>query len=149
MPERFDLTFVAPDGSRKRPVVIHRVLFGSIERFIAILIEHFAGDLPLWLAPVQANVISINEEYEAYAYKVRDALRAAGLRVQVDSRNESLNYRIRESEMMKFPYALVVGKKEAESDVVSVRNKKSGKIATVKLEDLASELAGEISDKTY
>ncbi len=124
MPERFDLEYVGADGEKHRPVMIHRVAFGSIERFIGILIEHFAGAFPTWLAPVQAVVIPVSEAHSEYAHKVAERLDKQGIRVQVDDRNEKMGYRIRENELQKVPYMLIVGDKEIGDNTVSVRDRK-------------------------
>lgn len=121
LPERFDLTYVASDGERKRPVMVHRVILGSIERFIGVLIEHFAGNFPLWLAPVQAVVLTVTDNQIPYAQEVFKKLRAAGLRVQEDLRNEKLNFKIREAQLQKIPYMLVIGDKEVDQGTVTPR----------------------------
>ena len=113
MPERFDLKYVGADNAEHRPVVIHRAIFGSFERFIALLIEHYAGAFPLWLAPVQVVVLPIADRHLEYARSVRDRLAAAGLRVEVDERQEKIGYKIREAQLQKVPYMLVVGDREA------------------------------------
>src|SRR5687767_5289835 len=112
MPERFDLKYVGADNAEHRVVVIHRAIFGSFERFIAILIEHYAGAFPLWLAPVQATVLPIADRHIEYAASVRDALKAAVLRTQLDDRQEKIGYKIREAQLQKIPYMLVVGHRE-------------------------------------
>jgi threonyl-tRNA synthetase len=121
LPERFGAFYIDADGSKKAPVMVHRAICGSIERFIGILIEHFAGNFPLWLAPVQAVVTTITSDGDAYAREVAAAARRAGLRVEIDLRNEKINYKVREHSLAKIPALLVVGKKEAESRSVSVR----------------------------
>ncbi len=121
MPERFDLTYVDSDGSEKRPVMIHRAILGSLERFYAVMLEHFGGDLPPWLAPEQARVLPVTDEINDYAERVASDLRARGLRVEVDRRSEKLGYKIRDGETQKVPYLLVVGQREAENDTVSLR----------------------------
>ena len=121
LPERFELAYVGADGGEHRPVMIHRAMLGSIERFIGILIEHTAGALPVWLAPVQAVVLPVSEKFSGYAAKVRGELAAAGVRVQLDDRNEKLGYRIREAQLQKVPFMLVVGAKEEEAGTVAVR----------------------------
>jgi threonyl-tRNA synthetase len=121
LPERFDLTYVTSDGEKKRPVMVHRVILGSIERFIGVLIEHYAGNFPLWLAPVQAIVVTVTDNQIAYAQEVFKQLRAAGLRVQEDLRNEKLNFKIREAQLQKIPYMLVIGDKEVEQGTVTPR----------------------------
>jgi len=121
MPERFDLTYVDSDGSEKRPVMIHRAILGSLERFYAVMLEHFGGDLPPWLAPEQARVLPVTDEVNDYAEGVASGFRARGLRVEVDRRSEKLGYKIRDGETQKVPYLLVVGQREAENDTVSLR----------------------------
>jgi threonyl-tRNA synthetase len=121
MPERFDLTYVDSDGSEKRPVMIHRAILGSLERFYAVMLEHFGGDLPPWLAPEQARVLPVTDGVNDYAEGVASGLRARGLRVEVDRRSEKLGYKIRDGETQKVPYLLVVGQREAENDTVSLR----------------------------
>ena len=123
LPERFDLRYVGADGGEHRPVMIHRAMLGSLERFLGVLIEHTAGAFPLWLAPVQALVLPVSEKFQAYGEKVRRALEEGGLRVDLDSRNEKLGYKIREAQMQKVPYMLVVGGREAEAGQVSVRRR--------------------------
>jgi threonyl-tRNA synthetase len=125
-PENFDLTYIGADNAEHRPVVIHRAIFGSFERFIAILIEHYAGAFPLWLAPVQAVVLPIADRHAAYATAVRDRLASAGLRAEVDTRQEKVSYKIREAQLQKVPYMLVVGDRESADDTVSVRARKEG-----------------------
>src|SRR5439155_4123071 len=125
-PENFDLKYIGTDNTEHRPVVIHRAIFGSFERFIAILIEHFVGAFPLWLAPVQAIVLPIADRHLKYAGSVRGQLAAAGLRVEVDDRQEKIGYKIREAQLQKVPYMLVVGDREATEGTVSVRSRTSG-----------------------
>lgn len=131
LPERFDLTYVASDGERKRPVMVHRVILGSIERFIGVLIEHFAGNFPLWLAPVQAVVLTVTDNQIPYAQEVFKKLRAAGLRVQEDLRNEKLNFKIREAQLQKIPYMLVIGDKEVEQGTVTPRYRDGKNLQTM------------------
>jgi threonyl-tRNA synthetase len=123
LPQRFALEYVAEDGSRKQPVMVHRALYGSVERFFGVLIEHYAGAFPVWLSPVQAVMIPISERHADYAHKVADQLKAVGVRVQVDARNEKMNGKIREHAMQKVPFLLVVGDKEAEAGKVNVRTR--------------------------
>jgi len=123
LPQRFDLEYVAEDGSRKQPLMVHRALYGSVERFFGVLIEHYAGAFPVWLSPVQAVMIPISERHGEYANKVADQLKAVGVRVHVDSRNEKMNAKIREHAMQKVPFLLVVGDKEAEAGKVNVRSR--------------------------
>ena len=126
MPERFDLTYAGADNAEHRPVMIHRALMGSFERFIGILIEHYAGDFPLWLAPVQALVLPVSERFEEYARTLTATLREHGLRVECDERNESVSRRIRDAELRKVNYTLVVGEREAQEGTVSVRPRHTG-----------------------
>ena len=148
MPERFDLTYVGADGEKHRPVMIHRVVFGSIERFIAILTEHYAGAFPLWLAPVQVKIVPISEAQAGYAYSVCDKLVALGIRAEVDDRNEKMNYRIREAQLQKIPYMLVLGEKEREAGTVAVRNRKQGDQGVMSFDDFAAKLQKEIAEKS-
>jgi threonyl-tRNA synthetase len=121
LPERLDASYIAEDGEKHRPVMLHRAIFGSYERFIGILIEHFAGKLPVWLAPVQAVVATIVSDADGYAGEVATALQAAGIRVETDLRNEKINYKVREHSLAKVPHLLVVGKREAEEGTVAIR----------------------------
>ena len=126
-PERFDLSYTGEDNSAHRPVVIHRAVSGSFERFIAILIEHFAGAFPIWLAPEQVRVLPIADDLAPQAAEVVKKMRAAGIRAKLDDRGETLNYRIREAEVMKVPYMAVLGRREAEAGTVAVRARGAGK----------------------
>jgi threonyl-tRNA synthetase len=126
LPQQFQLKYVGADNTEHRPVVIHRAIFGSFERFIALLLEHTAGALPLWLAPVQAIVLPIADRHAGYATSVRDRLTAAGLRVELDARQEKVNYKIREAQLQKIPYMLVVGDREAAEGTISVRSRSGG-----------------------
>lgn len=148
MPERFDLTYVGQDGEKHRPVMIHRVVFGSIERFIAILTEHYAGAFPLWLAPVQVMIVPISGNQAEYAHEVCDKLVSLGIRAEVDDRNEKMGYRIREAQLQKIPYMLVLGEKEKESGSVAVRNRKKGDLGVMSFEQLADKLQREIAEKS-
>ncbi len=148
MPERFDLTYVGQDGEKHRPVMIHRVVFGSIERFIAILTEHYAGAFPLWLAPVQIKLVPISENQTDYAREVCDRLVSAGFRAEVDDRNEKMGYRIREAQLQKIPYMLVLGDKEKERGVVAVRNRKKGDLGVMSFDDLVAKLQAEVDSKS-
>lgn len=148
MPERFDLTYIGQDGEKHRPVMIHRVVFGSIERFIAILTEHYAGAFPLWLAPVQVMIVPISENQAEYAHEVCGKLVSLGIRAEVDDRNEKMGYRIREAQLQKIPYMLVLGEKEKESGNVAVRNRKKGDLGVMSFEQLADKLQREIAEKS-
>jgi threonyl-tRNA synthetase len=147
MPERFDLTYIGSDNNKHRPVIIHRAPFGSMERFVSILIEHFAGDFPLWLAPLQVKVLPISEDYIAYAKYCAEKLTALGTRVEVDSRSEMIGGKIRDAETAKIPYMLIVGEREQENGTVSVRRHKSGDIGTFSLEEFLSKVDEEIKNK--
>jgi threonyl-tRNA synthetase len=147
MPERFDLTYIGADGEKHRPVMIHRVIFGSIERFIAILTEHFAGAFPAWLAPLQVMVLPISEKQKDYAEKIKESLEKLEIRAEADVRNEKVGYKIREAQLQKIPYMLVVGDKEMETDSVAVRDRKDGDKGTMKLEDFIAQIKEEIENK--
>jgi threonyl-tRNA synthetase len=135
MPERFDLSYTGADNAEHRPVMIHRALFGSYERFIGIMIEHYAGEFPLWLAPVQAIVLPISDRLDEYAQSVKERLRVAGLRVELDDRGESVGRKIREAELRKIPHMLIVGDREAESDSVSLREHGKGDVGSISVEE--------------
>ena len=148
MPERFDLNYVGEDGEKHRPVMLHRVVFGSIERFIGIITEHFAGAFPAWLSPVQVKILPIStEKHAGYAKEVAEKLNAMGFRVEVDDRNEKIGYKIREAQMQKIPYMLVVGDKEMEDKAVGVRNRKEGDLGAMKVEDFIVKLKEEVDSK--
>lgn len=146
-PERFELTYVGADNAEHRPVVIHRAIFGSFERFIAILIEHFAGAFPLWLAPVQAIVLPIADRHLDYANQVVASLRASGLRVELDDRQEKVNYKIREAQLQKIPYMLVVGDREASGRAVSVRGRATGDLGARPLDQFLADALAEVRSK--
>ena len=147
MPQRFDLEYTAEDGSKKRPIMIHRVCFGSIERFIGILIEHFAGKFPVWLAPVQVKVIPVSEKSMDYATGVYEKLKAAGIRTELDHKDEKVGYKIRQAQLEKVPYMLVIGDREAEADAVSVRSRSEGDIGVMKVEEFLAKALAEIAGK--
>ena len=147
LPERFELEYTGEDGLKHRPVMIHRVVFGSIERFIGILIEHFAGAFPTWLAPVQVEVIPITDRQHAYAKELEAKLNAAGIRVESDLRSEKMGYKIREAQLKKIPYMLVVGDKEAEEGTVAVRARKEANGGTKSLADFIAQITAEIESK--
>ena len=147
MPERFDLTYVGEDGQKHRPIMIHRVIFGSIERFIGILTEHYAGAFPLWLAPQQVVILPISEAFQANAEKIEEDLQAANIRASVDKRNEKIGYKIRQAQLKKIPYMLVVGEKEVSSNTVSVRSRKNGDLGSMSLAEFMSTLKEEIENK--
>ncbi len=146
LPERFDLTYVDANGERKRPVMVHRVILGSIERFIGVLIEHYAGNFPAWLSPVQAIVLTVTDSQLPYAQKVFDELRSAGLRVQKDFRNEKLGYKVREAQVQKIPYMLVIGDKEMESGTVTPRYRDGRNLDAMKPADFIAFIEKEVKN---
>ena len=148
LPLRFNLEYTGADGEKHRPIMIHRVIFGSIERFIGILIEHFAGAFPTWLAPVQVKVLPISDKYMDYAQKVLDELNNSGVRAEIDTRAEKIGYKIREAQMQKIPYMLVVGAKEEEDGLVSVRSRFEGDEGQKSLTDFLAAIKMEIQAKT-
>jgi len=147
LPARFDLEYVGEDGSRHQPLMVHRALLGSVERFFGILIEHYAGAFPAWLAPVQVEVLPLSEKIAAYAQQVTEKLRGAGFRVHLDDRNEKLQAKIRDAQLQKIPYMLVVGGKEAEAGTVSVRHRAKGDLGARPLDDFIGTLNAEIAQK--
>ncbi len=147
MPERFDLTYVGADNEKHRPVMIHTAMYGSIERFIAILTEHCAGAFPAWLSPVQVKVLTITDRVSERAGELRDMLREKGIRAEADLRNEKIGFKIREAQMQKVPYMLVIGDKEAEQNVVAVRSRSEGDLGTMSFEAFVERLRGEIAAK--
>ncbi|MBP3384147.1 MAG: threonine--tRNA ligase [Firmicutes bacterium] len=147
MPQRFDISYVGADGEKHRPVMIHRVIFGSIERFIGILTEHFAGKFPLWLAPVQVKLLTVTEKFADYALDVAAKLEAAGLRVEADIRNEKIGKKIREARNQRTPYICVIGEKEAEAGTLTVRSSKAGELGEMQAEELIAKLVEEVATK--
>ena len=147
LPLRFNLEYTGADGEKHRPIMIHRVAFGSIERFIGILIEHFAGAFPTWLAPVQVKVLPISDKHMEYGMKVLDALKDAGIRAEIDTRAEKIGYKIREAQMKKIPYMLVVGAKEEEENKVSVRSRFAGDEGQCGLDSFVAKIKEEIAGK--
>ena len=147
MPERFELEYTGPDGEKHRPVMIHRALLGSIERFIGVITEHFAGAFPTWLAPVQVKVLPITDRSHEYAHTVYQKLFDLGFRVEEDDRNEKIGYKIREAQMEKVPYMLVLGDKEAEAGTVAVRNRKTGETTTMSLDEFIANLTEEVKTR--
>ena len=146
LPERFDLTYVGADGEKHRPIMIHRVVFGSIERFIGILTEQFAGAFPLWLSPVQARILTITDRADGAAKELQSKLEKAGIRTEIDLRNEKIGFKIREAQMQKIPYMFVLGDKEVENGVLSVRSRK-GTVETMTYDEVLSKLQAEIESK--
>ena len=147
LPKRFNLAYVDASGAEKQPIMLHRVLLGSIERFIGALIEHYAGSLPVWLSPVQVTVIPIKTECEEYASLIKEKLESAGVRVKIDNRSDSLDKRIREAEVDKSPYVLVIGAREVKQKTVSVRKKGAGDLGAVPFEDFVKRIKEEIDNK--
>ena len=148
MPQRFDLTYVGPDGEKHRPVMIHRVIFGSIERFIGILIEHFAGKFPLWLAPVQVKLLTVTEKFSDYALKIAKQFEEAGIRAEADIRNEKIGYKLREARNARTPYICVIGEREVEAGNLTVRSSKEGELGEMLPEELQARMFKEIADKS-
>jgi threonyl-tRNA synthetase len=146
-PEKFDLTYIGEDNQKHRPVVIHRAVYGSIDRFIGILTEHFAGNFPLWLSPIQARVIPVSQQYEAYSNEVTEQLLKTGIRVEADNRNEKLGYKIREAQLEKVPYMLVVGENEVKAGTVSVRRRGEGDLGGQSVEQAGQLILAEINSK--
>jgi len=149
MPEKFDLTYIGEDGQKHRPVMIHRVAFGSIERFIGILTEHFAGAFPLWLSPVQVRVLPITDKHASYAEEITKKLLTLGIRGESDSRNEKIGYKIREAQNQRIPYMFVVGDKEMANHTVAVRKRGEGDIGVKPTDEIIDQIKLEIADKKY
>ena len=147
LPQRFELEYTDKDGSKKRPIMLHRVCFGSIERFIGILIEHFAGKFPLWLSPVQVKVIPVSEKSMDYATGVYEKLRAAGIRTELDNKDEKVGYKIRQAQLEKVPYMLVLGEKEAAAGTITVRSRDKGDLGTANLDSFVEEILKMIASK--
>lgn len=149
MPEKFELSYIGEDGEKHRPVMIHRVVFGSIERFIAILLEHFAGDLPLWIAPWQIKVMPISQAQKDEAFEIFKKLESQGFRVEFDDRNEKIGYKIREAQMQKIPYMVIIGDKEIQENKLAVRSKKDGDLGSMSFEEFVKIISEEIETKAY
>lgn len=147
MPERFDLTYIDKDNEKKRPIMIHRTILGSIERFMGILIEHYAGKFPAWLSPVQARILPISDKFNDYAYEIKKEMEDKGLRIEIDDRTEKVGYKIREAELQQIPYMLVVGGKEVEDRLVSVRKRDEGDIGQLRVEEFIEKVVDEVESK--
>ncbi|MBE9916168.1 threonine--tRNA ligase [Paenibacillus donghaensis] len=147
MPEKFDLTYVGEDGEKHRPVVIHRAVYGSIDRFMGMLTEHYAGAFPLWLSPVQAKLLPVSDNYIDYAYQAKKSLEEAGIRAEIDIRNEKLGYKIREAQLEKIPYMLIVGENEKNSGSVSVRKRNGEDLGMSKMNEMINRISNEIAAK--
>lgn len=148
MPEKFDITYVDKDNERKRPVMLHRTIFGSMERFMGILIEHFAGRFPAWLAPVQVKILPITDKHHEYALKLKSKMEDEKIRVEVDLRNEKVGFKIREAQLSRAPYMLIVGDKEIEASSVSVRSRDRGELGIIQTHDFIENLLNEIKQKS-
>jgi threonyl-tRNA synthetase len=147
LPQRFKMEYTAADGTRKQPVMLHRALLGSLERFFGILVEHYAGAFPAWLAPLQARVLTITGDADAYAEQVVAKLRAAGLRAEADTSSDKINAKVRQGQVDKIPYSLVVGKKEAESGQVALRRRASMENQVMSLDEFIALALGEVASK--
>ncbi len=148
LPQRFELEYVGEDGAKHRPIMVHRVAFGSIERFIGILIEHFAGKFPVWLSPVQVKILAITERQTEYVKELANKMKELGIRVETDLRNEKIGYKIREAQMEKVPYMLVVGEKEAEAGLVAVRRRDKGDMGAIPADEFIQTVLSDIAEKT-
>ena len=146
MPERFDLTYIGEDGEKHRPVMLHRVIFGSIERFIGILIEQYAGAFPTWLAPVQVKILTIADRHVDYAKKLMKEMSSKGIRVELDDREEKMGYKIREAQLQKVPYMLIIGDKEVEENKVSMRSRDKGDLGSIEKEKFIEKVEEEIKN---
>ncbi len=147
MPQRFDITYVGADGENHRPIMLHRVIFGSIERFIGILIEHYAGRFPTWLSPVQVKILPITDKHIEHCLKLEKEMKEKGIRVEVDTRNEKVGYKIREAQLSQIPYMLIIGDKEIESGEVSVRSRDKGELGSVSVETFINDIVKEIEER--
>jgi threonyl-tRNA synthetase len=145
LPERFDLTYKGSDNELHRPIMIHRAPFGSLERFVAILLEHTGGNFPLWLAPTQVNLLSVSEKHEKYAKKVLNFLENNEIRASLDNRNETIGKKIREAELSKVPFMLILGEKEAENENISVRKHRQGDVGSMSVQAFIDLIENEIS----
>ncbi len=148
MPERFELEYIGSDGQKHRPVIIHRAPFGSLERFVGILIEHFAGEFPLWLAPIQVVVLPIADAFAGYGKEILQMLQAAGIRAEADDRNEKIGHKIRDWETKKVPFMAVVGEKEKTGRTVSVRRHKKGDQGAATIEEFTAMILDNIKTKS-
>jgi threonyl-tRNA synthetase len=148
MPEKFDLTYVGSDNQRHRPVMIHRTVYGSIERFLGILTEHYGGAFPVWLAPMQVIILPVGQTHRDYAAGLHERLREAGVRAEVDSRDDKVGYKIRGAQLQKIPYMLIIGDREVSTGAVSVRHRREGDLGAVDFEEfLSGSLLPEINNK--
>ena len=148
LPLRFNLSYIDSNGEKKTPILIHRALFGSFERFIGIITEHFAGAFPVWLSPVQVSILPISDSQKDYAYEVKEQLEEEGIRVEVDDRQEKIGYKIREAQLQKVPYMLILGEKEVEANAVGVRVRKEGDIGQIPIAEFIARIKKEIDEKS-
>jgi threonyl-tRNA synthetase len=148
LPERFDLTYIGPDGGKHRPVMVHRVILGAIERFMGVLIEHYAGAFPVWLAPVQAILVTVTDRQLDFARNIQQQLQAAGMRVELDQRNEKLGFKIREAQLQKIPYMLVVGDREVEADGIRPRLRDGRQLDLMTADDFIALVERECREAT-
>lgn len=147
LPQRFELDYIGSDGEKHRPIVIHRVIFGSIERFIGILIEHFAGKFPTWLSPIQVKILPISDKFVDYADEIKESLESKGIRVEVDLRTEKIGYKIREARNERVPYIIVVGEKEKNDKTISLRSRENGDEGSVDLNSFIYRVMDEIKNR--
>ena len=147
LPERFELEYIGEDGKAHRPVVIHRAILGSSDRFISFLLEETKGNLPVWIAPVQVKILPITDNQHEYAYRVKEELQEKSIRVEVDDRNEKTGYKIREAQLQKIPYMLIVGEKEVEGNTVSIRSREEGDMGAKSVEEFIKEILEKIDSK--
>ena len=147
MPQRFDLSYVGADNDRHKPIMIHRVIFGSIERFIGILIEHYGGKFPVWLSPVQVKVLSVSEKSREYANSIYERMKAAGIRCEVDNRDEKIGYKIREAQLQKAPYMLVIGEKEVENGNLTVRSRDKGDLGALDVQAFIDQVLKQTAER--
>lgn len=149
MPQRFDLVYIGADGKKHRPIMIHRVIFGSIERFIGILIEHYAGKFPTWLAPIHVKILSVSEKSFEYSSYIAKKIRTMGIRVKIDNRQEKIGYKIREAQLQKTPYMLIIGEKESRSGMnVAVRSRDKGDLGIMSIVEFMDKVVNEITTRS-
>ena len=146
LPQRFNLSYIDKDGNKKTPIMIHRAIFGSFDRFIGIITEHFAGAFPTWLAPVQIRILPIADKHKEYSEKLKKQLEDLDLKVELDEREEKIGYKIREAQLQKIPYMLIIGDKEVEANAVGVRSRKDGDIGQMSVEDFVQKIQEEIKN---
>jgi threonyl-tRNA synthetase len=147
MPQRFDINYVGADGENHRPIMLHRVIFGSIERFIGILIEHYAGRFPTWISPIQVEILPITDRHIEHCLQLEEKMKEKGIRVEVDVRNEKIGYKIREAQLSRIPYMLIIGDKEIESEKVSVRSRDKGELGAVQTDAFIDDIVKEIEER--